>query len=82
MAAALEAYIDDAALRQRHGRHGRERVESRFSLATMIRAYDSEYRALAASIPYVIPHERSVDIDEPLQLAWAEFLLSNVLQSS
>lgn len=28
------------------------------------------------AVPYVMPEERSVDIDEPLHLAWAEFLLS------
>ena len=27
-------------------------------------------------VPYIIPAERSVDIDNPLDLAWAEFLMS------
>jgi len=26
-------------------------------------------------IPYLIPRERAVDIDEPIDLKWAEFLL-------
>ena len=28
-------------------------------------------------LPYIIPGERSVDIDSPLDLKWAEFLLNN-----
>lgn len=32
-------------------------------------------------IPYFIPPGRSVDIDEPLDLAWAEFLLSRLTSS-
>lgn len=27
-------------------------------------------------VPYILPTERSVDIDDPLDLAWAEFLLT------
>lgn len=30
-------------------------------------------------VPFIIPSERSVDIDTPLDLAWAEFILENVL---
>jgi N-acylneuraminate cytidylyltransferase len=29
-------------------------------------------------VPYFIPPERSVDIDSPLDLAWAEFLLERI----
>lgn len=45
---AMERYVDDPALRDAHGTAGRQRVERQFSLAAMLRAYDAEYRRLAA----------------------------------
>ncbi|MBU0766668.1 acylneuraminate cytidylyltransferase family protein [Patescibacteria group bacterium] len=33
-------------------------------------------------VPYFVHHERSVDIDSPIDLAWAEFLLSRMANQS
>ncbi|MGE0859506.1 MAG: TIGR03088 family PEP-CTERM/XrtA system glycosyltransferase [Gammaproteobacteria bacterium] len=49
LAAALERYADDDALRRRHGARGRELVEARFSLARMVERYDALYRAPCAA---------------------------------
>jgi sugar transferase (PEP-CTERM/EpsH1 system associated) len=49
MARALERYVDDPALRRRHGQAARARAESHFSLERMLGAYDDVYRALAAA---------------------------------
>lgn len=46
LAAALGRYVQDGHLRQQHGRAGRERVESRFSLSAMVSAYTALYDAL------------------------------------
>lgn len=46
--AALERYVDDPALRLRHGARARAIVEERFSLDRMLAAYDGVYRTLAA----------------------------------
>lgn len=47
LVAALERYVDDPALRARHGRRAREVVEARFGLPRMIAAYDEIYRSVA-----------------------------------
>ena len=44
---ALEVYIDDVALRHRHGAQGRALVEERYGLPRMLGDYDKVYRALA-----------------------------------
>jgi glycosyltransferase involved in cell wall biosynthesis len=46
MAAALERYVLDAALRLEHGRAGRARVERHYNMAAMVAAYESLYDAL------------------------------------
>lgn len=45
---ALEAYIDDAALRRRHGAQGRALIEERYGLPRMLGDYDKVYRALTS----------------------------------
>lgn len=44
LAAALERYLDDEALRTAHGAAGRARVENEFSIQRMVDAYDNLYR--------------------------------------
>lgn len=46
LAAALNHYVDDPALRQRHGSAGRARVEHRFSLPNMVSTYAALYDRL------------------------------------
>lgn len=46
LAEAIEAYLRDPVLRQRHGRAGRERVEREFSIGAMIDKYDLVYQSL------------------------------------
>lgn len=46
LAEALVPYVQDAALRERHGTAGRHRVESQFSLAAMVSAYTTLYDGL------------------------------------
>lgn len=48
LAAALNAYVRDPALRQRHGHAGRARVEDQFSLTSMVSAYVALYDGLLA----------------------------------
>ena len=48
LSAAIERYVDDPALRARHGAYGRQLVESRYSLPRMLSNYDEVYRRLAA----------------------------------
>lgn len=48
MSAAIELYVDDAALRSRHGAYGRQLVESHFSLPRMLARYDQIYQGLVA----------------------------------
>lgn len=43
---AIERYVDDAELRQRHGAAGRVLVERRFSLDRMVQDYDAIYRGV------------------------------------
>jgi glycosyltransferase involved in cell wall biosynthesis len=43
MAEALLEYIDNAELRQTHGRNGRNRVLAHFSLKNMVRHYEALY---------------------------------------
>ena len=47
LAAAMAAYRENPGLRRRHGEAGRRRVLERFSLAGMVDAYESLYRAAA-----------------------------------
>lgn len=46
LAAAMHAYARDPALRQAHGQAGRARVESHFSLTSMVSAYVALYDGL------------------------------------
>lgn len=46
LAHAIEAYIRDPALRQRHGRAGRERVEGAFSIDEMVKNYVRVYESV------------------------------------
>lgn len=46
MAAALERYAADAALRAEHGTAGRARVERHYNMAAMVAAYESLYDTL------------------------------------
>ena len=48
LAAALERYVTDPRLRERHGRAGRTRVLEEFSQTRIWSAYLSEYRSLLA----------------------------------
>jgi glycosyltransferase involved in cell wall biosynthesis len=48
IAEAMLAYAADPGLLERQGRAARSRVESAFDLETMTRAYEAEYRRLAA----------------------------------
>jgi len=43
MAAAIRRYVDDSGLRSAHGRNGRLRVESEFTLDSMVRRYADLY---------------------------------------
>ncbi|MBI2381942.1 MAG: TIGR03088 family PEP-CTERM/XrtA system glycosyltransferase [Gammaproteobacteria bacterium] len=46
LARAMAVYLDDTALAKRQGLRGRERIEERFSLDSMLNAYDRVYQAL------------------------------------
>jgi sugar transferase (PEP-CTERM/EpsH1 system associated) len=43
---ALECYVDDVSMRQRHGQAGRQRVEQQFSIAAMVQRYQAVYDEL------------------------------------
>jgi glycosyltransferase involved in cell wall biosynthesis len=43
LAGAILAYLDDSVVAERHGRAGRQRVESRFSLERMVERYHRLY---------------------------------------
>lgn len=43
MSQSIQRYIDDPALRQKHGKAGRERIEKMFSLASMVGGYVDVY---------------------------------------
>lgn len=49
MAQALLNYAEDAALTQAHGRAGRAKIESQFSMAAMVGAYTQVYDAVLAA---------------------------------
>ena len=51
LAAALAALLDDAALRQRLGRHARLTVQQRFSTEVVVHKLAALYRALAGPVP-------------------------------
>jgi sugar transferase (PEP-CTERM/EpsH1 system associated) len=46
LAACLARYVDDAAMRRRHGTAARARTVQRFSLASMLAAYEATYDTL------------------------------------
>jgi glycosyltransferase involved in cell wall biosynthesis len=46
LAAAIERYLDDPALRRAHAAAGRERAERDFSIRTMVRRYEDLYASL------------------------------------
>lgn len=48
LSAAIERYVEDGALRRRHGAYGRHLVETQFSLPRMLAHYDQIYQGLAA----------------------------------
>ncbi len=48
LGAALQRYVADPVLAQKHGAAGRDRVESLFSIDVMTAAYGSLYNSLAA----------------------------------
>lgn len=48
LAACVARYVDDAALRHRHGAAARAQTLQRFSLASMLAAYEATYDALLA----------------------------------
>jgi sugar transferase (PEP-CTERM/EpsH1 system associated) len=51
LAAALRAYVDDAALGQKHGANGRRRVEEGFSIDAMVAGYRAVYDSVLAGTP-------------------------------
>lgn len=55
LAAGLAAYLDDGALRRRHGQAARRVAERDFSLATMVDRYADVYRRLGAKVPAPCP---------------------------
>ena len=57
MAEAIRAYSRDQDLAVRHGRAGRQRVESRFSLAAMVHSYLAVYDAV---LQHTHAHRRAV----------------------
>jgi sugar transferase (PEP-CTERM/EpsH1 system associated) len=48
LADAIARYVEDPALRERHGRRGRALAESRYSLRRMVQDYDDIYQRLRA----------------------------------
>jgi glycosyltransferase involved in cell wall biosynthesis len=55
LASALEAYVDDAALRERHGRAGRDRVEREFRRERLWSALAEVYEELVPARVSVTP---------------------------
>ncbi|MEQ8662341.1 MAG: TIGR03088 family PEP-CTERM/XrtA system glycosyltransferase [Gammaproteobacteria bacterium] len=48
LAGVMASYLEDAALRTRHGQHGRALAETRYSLRRMVQDYDDIYQQLGA----------------------------------
>jgi glycosyltransferase involved in cell wall biosynthesis len=48
LAEALARYVQDPAMRARHGAAARERIEEKYSMAAMLRAYMALYDGLVA----------------------------------
>lgn len=64
LAEALARYVTDPALRQRHGRAGRARVEAHFSLTAMLSSYAALYDGLLAGRVRQRRHGPTVGIAE------------------
>lgn len=65
LADALAEYLRDAALRVRHGRDARQRVEAEFQQETLWSALEAEYHALlvARGLPLPVPDDALVFAD-------------------
>lgn len=59
MAASIVDYVGDETLRRSHGRAGRQRIEDKFSLQSMVNSYAELYDVLLAR-----PHHRSGIVPE------------------
>ena len=53
LAAAIGSYVANRDLLRAHGRAGRRRIEERFSIQSMVAAYDAVYDALLPAHPAV-----------------------------
>lgn len=65
LAAAMDAYVRDPALRQRHGNAGRARAEGRFSLDSMVSAYVALYDGLLVARAHRPQPHPAAGIAEP-----------------